>query len=339
MNPQDFYSVIHRNSFIRGEIELPCVPSLLDLYMDRLKTLFDNFGKSFTVDELAHLRSLLTEKLDQGFKLSPLSKLIFRYEPSQSPTIGITYNINFAVGSITDQYNNWAITKQPPLFGSHADAKAVAVLTQLQKTLKKTQSLKVLDIGAGTGRNSLAIARMDCKVDALELTPAFVEQIQTQAQTESLSVTAILGDILDPLTRLKPSAYNFVLCSEVTSHFRDANQLRLLLAKTCDYLQHGGLFLFNLFMSIDGYSPQPLEREMAEVAWSTFFTPPELLAAAEDLPLEIMSNESVLEFEKTHLPDGAYPPTGWFENWAMGRDAFLVENPPIHLRWVLCKRT
>lgn len=337
MNAQDFYSVIHRNSFIRGEIELPCVPSLSDLYMDRLKTFFDNFGKSFTEDELAHLRSLLIEKLDQGFKLSPLSKLIFRYEPAQPS--GITYNINFAVGSIAEQYNNWVISKQPPLFGSHPDAKAVAVLEQLKKTLKKFQALKVLDIGAGTGRNSLAIARLGCKVDALELTPVFVEQIQTQAQTENLSVTAILGDILDPLTRLKPYSYNFILCSEVTSHFRDADQLRLLLAKTCDYLQHGGLFLFNLFMSIDGYNPQPLERQMAEVAWSTFFTPQELLSAAEDLPLEIMSNESVLEFEKNHLPDGAYPPTGWFENWAMGRDAFLVENPPMQLRWVLCKRT
>ena len=90
----------------------------------------------------------------------------------------------------------------------------------------------------------------------------------------------------------------------------------------------------------DGYNPEPLDREMSEVAWSTFFTYQDLQTALENLPLEIVSNDSVLEFERDRLPSESWPPTGWFENWASGRDVFpLEEHPPIQLRWLLCRRS
>ncbi len=336
MNEQKFLSIIHRNTFMRGEFEMPCLPSLIDLYMDRLKTLFDTFGKSFSPDELAHLRSLLIDKLVEGFRISPLTKLVFRYEPSASPNTGITYTITYAIASITEQYHNWATTKEPPLFGSHPDAKVMEILAQMGEA----HQLKVLDIGAGTGRNTLPIAKLGAHVDALEMTPAFVQQLQNLAEAENLPIGAIAGDILDPLIRLQTFAYNLVICAEVTSHFRDPNQLRLLLAKTCDYLQRGGMLLFNIFMVNDGYNPEPLDREMSEVTWSTFFTYQDLQTALENLPLEIVSNDSVLEFERDRLPSESWPPTGWFENWASGRDVFpLEEHPPIQLRWLLCRRS
>lgn len=335
MNEQKFLNIIHRNTFMRGELEMPCLPSLIDLYMDRLKTLFDTFGKSFSPDELDHLRLLLINKLVEGFRISPLTKLVFRYEPSQSPNTGITYTITYAIGSITDQYHNWATTKEPPLFGSHPDAKVMEVLAQMGEA----HQLKVLDIGAGTGRNTLPISRLGAHVDALEMTPTFVQQLQNLAQTENLQISVIAGDILDPLIRLQTFCYNFVISAEVTSHFRDSNQLRLLLAKTCDYLQCGGMLLFNIFITNEGYNPEPLDREMSEIAWSTFFTYQDLNSALENLPLEIVSNDSVLEFERDRLPPEAWPPTGWFESWASGRDVFpLEQNPPIQLRWILCKR-
>ncbi|MDX2255958.1 MAG: class I SAM-dependent methyltransferase [Pseudanabaenaceae cyanobacterium bins.39] len=333
---QNFLPVIHRNTFMRGELDMPCIPALIDLYMERLKVLFDTFGKSFSSDELDHLRSLLSQKLEEGFHISPLSKLVFRYEPSQNPNTGITYTITYAIKSITDQYNNWAATKQPPLFGSHADA----MVMQVAEKLRSSQAVKVLDIGAGTGRNTFPLARTGCTVDAMEITSAFVEQIQATAQNESLPVQAIAADILDPLTRLKPFAYNLVICCEVTSHFRDVDQLRLLMAKVCDYLQHDGLFLFNIFLVKGDHVPSLIEKQMAELSWSTMFTEQELHSALADLPMEIIANDPVLDFERSNLPPEAWPPTGWFENWALGKDVFpLVEDSPMELRWILCKRS
>ncbi len=334
---QNFLPLLHRNTFIRGEIEMSCLPALIDLYMERLQTLFDAFGKSFTSDENEHLRSLLLGKLEEGFLVSPLSKLVFKYEPSQSPNTGITYTISYVISSITDQYNDWAVNKEPPLFGSHADAKVMEVAAQVKMLLGGNPH--ILDIGAGTGRNTFPLARMGYQVDALEMTPAFAEQLQTVVHNENLPVNVIPHDILDPLTRLKILTYDLAICCEVTSHLRDVNQLRLLFGKACDYIQRGGLFLFNAFITNPGYEPSNLHRQVAEIAWSTFFTEEDLQNALINLPMEIITNESVIDFERDHLPPEAWPPTSWFENWSTGRNIFPLETPPpVQLRWIICKR-
>jgi hypothetical protein len=78
---------------------------------------------------------------------------------------------------------------------------------------------------------------------------------------------------------------------------------------------------------------------MSELSWSYLITRQELQAAIEGLPLEIISDESVIEYEQKHLPDSAWPPTPWFVSWASGRDLFPVQEiPPLELRWILVKR-
>ncbi len=334
---QNFLPLLQRNTFMRGEIEMSCLPALIDLYMERLRTLFDTFGKPFSPAENEHLRSLLLGKLEEGFSASPLSKLTFKYEPSQSPNTGITYTISYIISSITDQYNDWAATKEPPLFGSHADAKVMELAARVKEQL--AYSPYILDIGAGTGRNTFPLARMGYQVDALEMTSAFAEQLQVIAQNENLPVNVIPYDILDPLTRLKTLAYNLVICCEVTSHFRDVDQLRLLFAKVCDYIQRGGVFLFNAFITDPNYEPSDLHRQISEIAWSTLFTEEDLQNALHNLPMEIITNESVVDFERAHLPPEAWPPTSWFESWSRGKDIFPLEmNPPVQLRWIVCQR-
>ncbi|MEB3336031.1 MAG: class I SAM-dependent methyltransferase [Leptolyngbyaceae bacterium] len=310
------------------------MPALLDTYVERLATLFETWGKAFSAEEVEHLRFLLKDKLVEGFQVSSASQVVITYEPTPPPATGINYSITYTLTSIADQYNHWNSTRVPPLFGTHPDAKVMDLAAQLGDS----NPGKILDIGAGTGRNTLPLARLGLTVDALELTSGFAEKLRIAAQTENLSVNVIEGDFLDPLVRLRPLTYNLVICAEVISHFRDVNQLRLLLAKIYDYVCPGGLFLFSLFVAKNSYEPDQLTRELSEVTWSTLFTESDLQAAFEQLPLEIISSESVLEYERAHLPTEAWPPTGWFENWASGRDLFPLEEPPMELRWVLCKR-
>lgn len=68
------------------------------------------------------------------------------------------------------------------------------------------------------------------------------------------------------------------------------------------------------------------------------FTNQDLTTAFTDLPLEIISNESVFEYEKEHLPSESWPPTGWFEHWSQGKDLFRFEESKMELRWMLCTR-
>ena len=193
-------------------------------------------------------------------------------------------------------------------------------------------------MGGGTGRNALPLARKGHYVDVLELTPTFIEQLQTAIATENLSMNVIEEDILNPLTRLRPASYQLAIATEVVSHFRDVDNLRLFLAKMSDVICSGGLLLFNIFLTVDEYLPDELVGEMAQLCWSSLFTSEELTTGMEGLPLGIISNESVIEYERQNLSAAA--PTGWFESWATGRDIFPLANgkPPLELRWILCRR-
>jgi hypothetical protein len=75
---------------------------------------------------------------------------------------------------------------------------------------------------------------------------------------------------------------------------------------------------------------------MSELMWCCDFTRRELEEAPEGLPYTCVSDESVFEFEHEHLDPAAWPPTGWFAEWAQGQD--LVDHPaeksPQELRWL-----
>ena len=66
----------------------------------------------------------------------------------------------------------------------------------------------------------------------------------------------------------------------------------------------------------------------------------ELASAAALLPLELVADDSVYEYEKTHLPEGAWPPTSWYAAWVSGLDVFDVEREasPIEMRWLVYQK-
>lgn len=320
----------------RGELVLPCLPGMLDYYINIIETLFSDLGRPMPKDRQLQLREMIQRKLAEGFSVSPTSMLVIQYELVKPPKTGMACQVTVRSPTIEEQYKSWVETRKPPLFGSHPDAKVLATAAELGKN----GSLRILDVGGGTGRNALPLARNGHYVDVLELTPAFIEQLTAAIATEKLSMNVIEGNILDPLVRMRPAFYQLAIAAEVVSHFRDVDQLRLFLAKMSDFICPGGLLLFNIFLTVDGYEPDGFVREMAQLAWSSLFTSEELATARSGLPLAIVSNELVAEYEYQHLPEEAWPPTSWFRSWATGRDVFPLANgrPPMELRWILCRR-
>ena len=327
--------LVNNYTQVDGEVVMPCMPSLLNTYMTKLERLFVSLGKDFSKDDLLVLRQFLQENLINGFKHSPLSKIVIRYKSAVSPSIGINYTVAYSLTSIAEQYQNWVDTRTPPLFGKQPDAKVMNTIADLGDL----SQLTTLDIGAGTGRNTLPLAKLGCKAAAIELAPALVQQLTKDALEQGLNVEAIAGDILDPLLNLRDDIYNLIVCAEVVaSHFRNVEQIRVLLEKVSKSLRPEGYFLFNLFVARDDYQPTKIAREFSEVVWSSMFTNQEIKTAFEQIPLAIVSNESVFEYEQLHLPSEDWPPTGWFEHWAKGKDLFRFEESQMELRWLLCKR-
>lgn len=322
----------------RGELTLPCVPAMLENYMQRIEILFATIGKPWSKEELQRLRQILARRLEEGFRSSPHSKLVIRYESENypsSPSVRLSVNVSTVISSFEDHYKRWTQHREPPLFGTHPDAKVMTVIRQLGEA----NAVPILDVGAGTGRNSLPLARLGYPVQALELAPALVGQLQSAVNLQGLPVMVTSGNVLDPKVELSRSHYALAIAAEVVaSHFNSVEQLHQLLARMCDVLRPGGLFLFNMFLANHGYQPDLLAKELSEVAWSCLFDRAELAAASAGLPLELISDESVYQYEKEHLPPEAWPPTGWFIKWSQGRDLFPIENPPMELRWLLYKR-
>jgi SAM-dependent methyltransferase len=329
---------LRRYISIKGEFYLPCLPSMLDEYLALLSNFLKILGQNLDADQNTILRQLLEKDLTEGFKNSPHSNLILSYAPANPQNGingGITINSKVQIETMADKFSNWPNTRQEPLFGKYADAKVMAIAAQLGEPKKAP----ILDVGAGTGRNTLPLARLGHPVDAIEITPVFAEKISAAATVENLPVQVIQGDILDPLLRMKTYRYKLAIATEVLSHFRYPEQVRLYLGKMCDAVLSGGFILFSAFLGVEGYEPDPIVKEMSELAISYLITRQELKEAMEGLPLELISDESVLEYEQKHLPPDGWPPTNWFINWVSGRDVFPIEKtPPLHLRWILLKR-
>lgn len=284
------------------------------------------------------MRELVGQTLQRGFEASPSAMLLLKYEVVGTASLQkeLSCSVALAVPTLAEQYQQWRGMDDAPLFGQYPDARVMDLLPDLGEPT----SSPILDIGAGSGRNTLPIARLGFPVDAVELTPEFAVQLRQAAQAEDLPITVIQTDLFDPLLHLKPGHYHLVVLSEVVPHFRSPDQLRQMLTKTSQVLRPGGLLLFNIFLAIAPYQPTAMEREIAQLAWSSLFTPSELEAALEELPLELVANESVFDYEKAHLPEPAFPPTAWFEDWATGRSALPVSQgkPPSELRWLLYQR-
>ncbi len=326
-----------RRTGATGQILWPAAPSLLDHYVRALATIFASLGRMFSDAELTLVRENLKKHLEPAFGASPHSKVVVDYHTEAPPNTALTYTISHRVITMADEYAEWVRSRTPPLFGAHPDAKVM----DLARSLGDPSEVTVLDIGAGTGRNTLPLARAGFAADAVELAPALAAVLREEIGKAAVSVRVFEGDALDPALEIPTRHYRLLVLAEVVaSHFRTTAQLRALLERSIDLLAPGGLLLFSAFLSSSGYKPDPIARGLSEVMWCCLFTRRELDEAAQGLPLTRISDESTYEFEHEHLDASAWPPTGWFPEWSQGQDLFDIpgEKSPVELRWIVYRR-
>ncbi len=177
-------------------------------------------------------------------------------------------------------------------------------------------------------------------VAVVELTPKFAEEIRAEAYRQLLTVRVIDRDVFETMTDLETD-YKLILLSEVVSDFRSTEQLRAIFELAAQCLSPSGRLVFNTFVPRPGYVPDGAARELGQQVHTTIFTDDEVIAAAADLPLRLIANDSVYEYEKAHLPEDAWPPTGWYTEWISGLDVFDVprEQSPIDMRWLVYQKT
>lgn len=324
----------YHRSVVNGEITLPAVPSMIDEYVKMCANLFEVVGRKFSDEELAHVREVLEGQLAEAYSRSPRSSIVISYN---APVGGVLhYQVNARWWSLAEAYENWIATREPPLFGTEPDARVWALANEAVEP----RAHRVLEIGAGTGRNALPMARRGHPVDVVEMTPKFAEMIRSEAQREGLALRVIVRDVFTTMDDLRQD-YQLITLSEVVSDFRTTQQLRGLFELAAHCLAPGGRIVFSAFIASGDYTPDPAAREFGEQVYTSFFTRQELGAAAAGLHLELIGDDSVYDYEKANLPEGAWPPTSWYAGWVSGTDLFPVEREmsPVELRWLVFQKT
>ena len=325
---------VDQRSAASGFIQFPAVPALLDHYVELCAAIFKATGRGFTSNERAQARDVIVDRLHRAFNESPRSKVVIHFEAQSGCTLG--YEVRAEISTIADAYERWIGTSDQPLFGTQPDAR----VWSLAEAMRDAAACPMLDLGAGTGRNALALARRGHPVDAVEITPKFAALITAAAQAESLPVRVVVCDAFRDNSTLRRD-YAMLFASEVVPDFRSVDDLRQLFALAAEVLADDGLLVFNIHLTAPGYTPERAVREFAQQCYSALYTPGEVVAAAAGMPFQLVANDSVHDFEREHLPSRAWPPTPWFINWSLGVDVLEMDRDkcPIELRWLVFRKT
>jgi SAM-dependent methyltransferase len=327
---------------VSAKLTLPAVPALTTHYVHLVHEALRALGRSPSELDADDLRSRIAEAISASWRVSAHGSIVLRLDADGSGRGTFGAHITSSPSSLAQQYDHWISTREPPFFGTFPDARAVALLRELRQARPAAAPpLRLLDVGAGTGRNALAFAHPDegVVVDFIEPVEPFARTVLAGAADGDLPISRLTVDFLASHPPL-PRIYDAMLLSEVTSHFRQPRDLARMFARAAEGLLPGGRLLFNVFLAAEGYTPDLFARQIAESAWSSCFTRDEIREALASSPLRLLEEVPVAAYERTHLPDEAWPPRTWYEEWARGQDVFSLPGDvaPLELCWQLYER-
>ncbi|KAA5546987.1 class I SAM-dependent methyltransferase [Roseiconus nitratireducens] len=189
---------------------------------------------------------------------------------------------------------------------------------------------RAIDLGAGAGRDTLALAKAGYDVVAVDLSPRGAERIDQRAR--EAGVASRVETVVENVCQypLSTNAYDVICATTVLDHLT-AEEARQLWQRMTAGLRQGGLLYVEVHTTEDPGSDQPpgngSDAPVSETAAEVihYFQPNQLArwASEEDARLRILRYEERLEWDYTHGPEhqhgkaillavraGAHPP--WY---------------------------
>ena len=321
----------------QGEWALLCVPSLVPMYGQRIQRLAQALGYPFTAAEVAQLQATLQRKIQAGHDASPYSRLVVRYGTVPPPDRGLMWKFETRVVSPQDQAGQFVAARPPETFEAYPDAMVVATVQILIETLG--ESLSILDIGGGTGRNGLALADLGHRVTVLDSNGVMLQALEERLAQRShpRAMTVIEGSVLDERVIFPRDSFDVVILTGVLPYFSSLAELQRVFERVAIALKPGGQVLLDAFVTTDGYEPSPLAQEMGRVSDAMMFPPALLAAAIAGTGLSLVEETDAWAYEMEHLSTEAKQARQWLESWALAKRIFALpegQRPPVTLKWL-----
>ena len=144
---------------------------------------------------------------------------------------------------------------------------------------------RVLEVGAGSGRDSLGLARAGAMAVVLDYAEASLELVQEQARAQGLRVHLVRADALR--MPFRDAAFDVVFHQGLLEHFRDP---RPLLRENVRVARHGARVVVDVPQSFHPYTLMKLVLISINAwfaGWETQFTPGQLERLLEGAGLEV----------------------------------------------------
>lgn len=144
---------------------------------------------------------------------------------------------------LTEYYNNY--DEDGRLLSKHGQVEFLTTMKYINKFLKK--GMRVLEVGAGTGRYSLAIAEKGFQVDAIELIQHNIDVLKSNI-TEKRNINIRQGNALD-LSCYNDETFDITLVFGPLYHLFNDNDKKQAIGEAIRVTQKGGMLFVSYCMN------------------------------------------------------------------------------------------
>lgn len=171
---------------------------------------------------------------------------------------------------------------------------------------------KVLDLGVGTGRNSLFLSSIGYEVEGVDIVDENIKNYLEKSKELQLDVKGTVADIRD--FEIKENEYSLIIVSWVLNFFKKS-EIDIIIKKIKKGLKPKGLIYFGAFSIFDDFYIKNLDKAceeqnslcFSESQYRHYYTKEEVLKYFEDLTMIAFKSAIFLDEDDNigdHYHDG-----------------------------------
>ena len=207
-------------------------------------------------------------------------------------------------------YNNY--NEEGRLLSRHGQVEYLTTMKYIRACLSEFQEPEILEIGAGTGRYSVTLAKQGFRVTAVELVPRNLELLKAKLDG-SEPITAVQGNALD-LSFLPDASFSLTMLLGPMYHLYTREDKRQALSEAVRVTKPGGCILVAYCMNEPtviqyvfgmNHLHEVMDLKMLTEDWHCVSEPKELFELYRTEDIASLNAEQPVERIKLVATDGA----------------------------------